>query len=621
MITADIRADSPGRITLDTEFRDRERVKEIPGARWDAGARTWHAPLAWTTCLALRGVFGADLNIGDNLRAWAGEYRANTVDPVASLRADPLGQNGGAALVRSTVADASWLRPDQKIGVEFLLTADGAVLGDDMGTGKTRMTLSAIATSGATPALVVCPNGVQGGWAREVERAGLPLTVGIARGSAKARREVIEAAGNGDLDVVVIGWEALRRHTRLASYGSVRLAGCVVCEVGSTRKQASCERCPRELNAVEWKTVVADEAHRMKDPKAKQTRAVWAVGHQPSVRWRYALTGTPIADAVDDLWSPLFFVAPHEYPSKTRYIDRYAAKTWNVFGGLVVAGIRSDTRDEFFAGFDAHFLRRPRELVLPEIGEPVRVEREAAMSPAQAKIYRDVADEMLARLDSGDTLLATSPLTQLMRLNQAAAATLTGTDCECTGGQGAETADPGCTRCHGRGRRFRLTEPSSKLDELDDILSELGGQQVVVFAVSRQLIELAAARLEKAGITHIVVSGAVTGAVREAEVAEFAAGRRQVALVVIDAGGEGLDGLQSASTAVFLQRHYSRLKNHQAEGRLLRSGQSGQVVIMDIRSTGTVEDAKELLLAEKEDRFEEVVRDADVLRAALSRRP
>lgn len=662
-----VRAERSGtRIVVESAFRDKEYLKALPGARWDNTAQLWHVPLSWASCKALRGTFGDRLEIGPDLVAWAQETVALHVQPMMALR--------GA----DDWAGDEDLRHYQRVGTAFL-TADvvsrgasltlekvlehdlgGKLLGDDMGTGKTVMGARALRnvhqTLGAEavfPAVIVCPAIVKGapgrekGWYGELAKWFPEARVGVVRGTAAQRRKVIEQVAAGELDVIVINWENLRNHSRLAPYGSVRLNSCQVCDANSQRKQASCERCPRELNEIQWRTVIADEIHRAKDPKAKQTRALWALTHQPSVAWRWGLSGTITGDAMDQAWAPMHAVAPREYPSKTKYIDRYALQSWNAFGGMEVVGIRAETRDEFFSFFDPRFLRRPWQYALRDLKEPVYDTRFVEMCPKQRKLYNELADEMIGRLDDGDVVIATNPLTLTARLNQAAAAFLDKQECASCAGTGtnprahqaqahpdeqytawycvcsALLEDPVhkvvCGGCNGQGFLYVPTEPSCKIDALEELLDELGEkEQVVVFAVSRKLIELTSARLTAKKIDNVIISGALSERQKMDSIDAFRAGTARVCLIVIAAGGEGLDGLQVASTAVFLQRDYSLLKNEQAERRLHRSGQENQVRIIDIRTEGTIEDDKELILAEKAGRVEELLRDKDTLRRLLS---
>jgi hypothetical protein len=92
------------------------------------------------------------------------------------------------------------------------------------------------------------------------------------------RRKAFKALAEGEANTLLIGYEALKSHTRLAPYGSIRLKKCDACgglpgEVTETR----CETHLKEANEIPWVAVVLDEAHRTKDPKALQTRAVWWV--------------------------------------------------------------------------------------------------------------------------------------------------------------------------------------------------------------------------------------------------------------------------------------------------------------------------------------------------------
>lgn len=668
MITAE-RFD--GRIVLASEFRDKEYVKLIPGSSWadqdhvsplNGSQGFWHLPLSWAAINQLHGVFGVtgNLQVGPELAAWWTNEVQVRVDPVLRLR--------------GSIDAPGWgpdgLRPDQRVGVAFMLVGVNGVLGDDTGTGKTVMGSVAIDTAlnvlegklelpGQPPAtpgvhhpvLVVSPNRVKRHWRDRFNDWAPSRRVGIATGSSAQRRETILAAGAGELDVVVINWENLRNHSRLAPYGSVSLRHCEVCDPTSIKKHASCERCARDLNEVDWAIVLADEVHRAKDPKSKWTRALWQIAHgSPSLAYSWGATGTLIADACDDFWPVGHFIAPQEYPTKSKYVDRYALQTWNAFGGMDVIGIRPETRDEFFAFFDARFLRRPAAYSLAHVKEPQRVTRYVELTPKQKKLYKELADELIGRLDDGDTVLATNPLTQTARLNQVAASYLDKRPCDRCGGTGekpgSHQAQPHpepqyaqaycycgqpfdtpvhktkCNVCGGHGHVFWPIKPSSKIDDLLEILGDLpANEQVVVFAVSRKLLELTSEVLTEKKIANSIIKGGVSEEMTEVIIREFRAGLQRVCLVVIDAAAEGTDGLQCARIGVFMQRHYSRLKNVQAEGRLKRDGQEGQVVFMEQRAEGTIEDDKDVILSEKSDRFEELVRDHDTLRRLLSIRP
>ena len=140
--------------------------------------------------------------------------------------------------------------------MQFLLTAGDALLADEMGTGKTVQAAVALRTmhdQGVTnpfPALVICPNSVKAVWRRELEKWIPGVRVTVLGGGMQVRKKAL----TGDFDVAVINWEAAWRDSRLAPYGNVRLTE-------ADRKEGL-------LNKFPWGVVIADEAHRMKNPKA-----------------------------------------------------------------------------------------------------------------------------------------------------------------------------------------------------------------------------------------------------------------------------------------------------------------------------------------------------------------
>lgn len=595
-VTADIVGD---RVYVWTEFRDKERVKLVPGITWDPDDKVWTAPISWATCQVLRGVFGHDLVIGETLTRWARREREMRIDPAMELRAMtdyPEGRKG--------------LYPFQRAGVRFLTIAGDALLADEMGTGKTVQVAVALDELGpdALPALVICPNAVKRNWAREITRWHSVATPYILDGTASARRKKIIAATDDPNAVIIVNIEAVRMFSRLAPYPSVSLRRCSECApkgVNATvEKFTQCEVHEKELNRVPFKTVIFDEAHRIKEPKSKQTRAAWALMHGKTVQRRWALTGTPIANHPGDLWAIMHGVSPSDFPSKTKFLDRFAQLSWNSFGGLDIVGLNVTTRDEFFRILDPRFRRMPKELVLTQLPPKIRTQRYVQMSLKQRKAYEELAAGMLTRLEDGSLLVTTNNLTTHMRLLQLSSSY-------------AEIIkdDPDDVTTW----KVILKDPSPKIDELLAIIDELGGdKQLVVAAESRQLIELTARRLEKEKITYGMITGAVTEAERDYVLQEFQAGRRRVMLFTVKAGGTGLT-MTAADTIVFLQRSWSMIDNKQAEDRVHRIGSEHHrvITIIDIVAEDTVEETHQIpRLIEKLDRLEEIVRDRATLEAA-----
>ena len=582
-------ADTHGdRIRVDTVWNEKELVKRISGARWDAVDKHWTVPLTWTACLQLRGVFGESLSIGDRLTEWAW--------PVAWEMAE---RRKMRDLTRPPMWMHNDLYPFQNAGVEFLVRTGETLLGDEMGTGKTVQALTALDSDDAYPVLVVCPNSVKRSWAEHVPRwteIGSPY---VLEGSAAQRVKTLKQAADDPNAVVIVNYESLRSLSRLAPYGSVRLRRCRECDPRhgeETLKPSQCQVHPKDLNRIPFRTVIVDEAHKIKSPSSQQTRAVWAVAHQDSVRNRWALTGTPLANHPGDLWSILHAISPADFPTKSHFVDRYCLQSWNAFGGLDIVGINPATRDEFFALLDPRFRRMSKEMVLHQLPPKIRSTRWVEMTPKQARSYRDL-EVGLATMTSNGVLVAPNSLVARLRQMQLSSSSV---EMMQTGPDPHELGD----------WEVHMVEPSPKLDALEDVLDELEGKQVAVCSYNRDLLTMAARRLDKRGESYGVIMGGVTEYERDLALRQFQEGKSRVLLFTISAGGVGLT-MTAADTLVFLQRSWSMIDNKQAEDRVHRIGSEihESIHIIDIVTKDSVEEDQIASLMNKFMRLQEITRD------------
>jgi SNF2 family DNA or RNA helicase len=495
------------------------------------------------------------------------------------------------------------LFPHQRAGVKFLSTAKRALLADEPGLGKTAQAIRAlkkIQDDGGEPfpALVICPNTLKKNWKREFGKWWPGVKVQVITGTATQRRKQFDE----EADVYVINWESLRSHSRLAPYGSVALARCISCKGMDDRvTENRCEVHERELNRIDFKAVIADEIHRSKDPKSKQTRAMWAATGDAD--YRFALTGTPIARDVLDMWPILHWLSPEEWPSKTRWIDRMVDTMLNAFGGMMVLGVKPHMEAEFHASINPRMRRMLKARVLPWLPDMVFERRDIEMSTKQAKAYKDMRDNMIAELESGEAVIASSVLTQTTRLTQFASAFAEMVTDEATGEI-----------------RPILSEPSCKVDAvMDDIKSgDFGDDSVAVCAVSRQLINLLSASLAKEGIEHGLITGAQSEEERQKAVDDFQSGKIKWILFTAQAGGVGIT-LTAARRLIMLQRPWSLVDHKQALDRIHRIGSEihDSVIVMDYVTEGTIEERVIQVLEGKGENFEQIVKDKDKLLALL----
>jgi SNF2 family DNA or RNA helicase len=591
---------SSDRITVVTQWTEKELIKQVPGSRWDSGRKLWTVPLAWASCVTLRGVFGQQLHIGPDLTAWAWQHRDEFVLPALELR-QALTAEFGVLRV-----DDERLYDFQRAGVRFLTHSPHVLLADEMGTGKTVQTLTALRQHGAEalPALVICPNSVKRHWAREAKTWLPEATTYVVGNTAAKRRNAIKEAREDPSALVIINIEAVALVSRVAPYGSIKLKRCRECDPDfgdESVKPSRCEVHHKDLNGFGFRSVIIDEAHRIKNPQATQTRATWSVCHDPSIRRRIALTGTPIAQHPGDLWSIMHAIDPPEFPVRGKYIDRYCLTSWNLYGGIDIVGVHPGQRDELFSFLDPHFRRVTKAEVLPQLPKKIRTTRWVELTPGQRRMYRELEARLQTRTESGQLLLVSKDLHKALRLMQLASAT-----CEIEG----PPDDPAQWN-------VRLRAPSPKIDELEVVLEELGDGQCVVAAESIQLIKLAAERLTKLRIPHRLITGEQSEYDRDRGLEMLREGSIRVLLFTVKAGGTGLN-MSCVDTLVNLQRSWSMIDVVQTEDRIHRIGSERhvQVRIIDIVAEDTVEEDQIERIAERFARLDEITRDRERILAA-----
>jgi len=559
-------------IITGTSYRDKDACHTIPGSRYADGR--WHCPVSWAAVKVIRTLW-PDVRILSSLKDWIWtEYKCR-IEPTLAVRAAALDP------MQEMPIGIKGLYPYQTTGAHFLNLCHSGTLADDMGTGKCVQTIAMLEEYSMYPALIVCPNTAKGTWKSEYTKWAPSTSVQVIGGTATQRRKQIST----DADVYVINYESLRTHTRLAGYGSIHLK--------DEEKEL------KELNGMVWEAVIADEAHRIVDPHAKQTRALWGVSAADDCGGRpacIALTGTPLVNSPDDLWAILHFEAPEEWPSKTKFLDRYCTLTYNQWGGMSVTGLNPHNAAEFYSLLEPRFLRRTKAMVNPWLPPKVYERMDVEMLPKQRKAYEDFRMDSLAALDGGVSV-AFDPLTILTRLIQLASSTL-------------EVNEIG---------EVRLCAPSSKVDALIELLSDMEhNEPLVVFAQSRQLLNLAHERLEKEGISHGMVWGNQSQFERQKAIDDFQAGQIRCILCTLGAGSEAIT-LTAASTICFMQRSWSMVTNRQSEDRVHRIGQSAEsVTIIDLVAPGTVDDQILEAIQSKGDMLEEVVRDREAVRRMLN---
>lgn len=328
-----------------------------------------------------------------------------------------------------------------------------------------------------------------------------------------------------------------------------------------------------QLTQIKWLHKIMDECHRAKNRKAQQTAALKKI----KAYFKTALSGTPVVNAPHELWSILNELYPDIFRSYWSFYKRYV--NYEILypqGYHQVTGPKNV--EELHTKLEPFYVRRLKVDVLKDLPEKYYTDYWVELTPSQRRAYDQMKKELIAWVGENQDkpLVAPVVIAQLIRLQQFAVAS-------------ADIDQEG---------KVHLADPSSKIDLLIQILEDNPDEQLVVFSQFKQLIRLVEARLQKAGISHVLLTGDTRQLDRGDVVQRFQDGGARVFAGTIQAGGIGIT-LHAASTVVFLDRSWSPATNLQAEDRLHRIGQRNAVQVIDIMATNTVDLGRRARLEQK----------------------
>ena len=454
----------------------------------------------------------------------------------------------GLAQVEPGEALNATLRPYQQVGVRWLyLLAKlglGACLADDMGLGKTIQVLSLLlilksqANGESQPSLLVAPASLLANWAAETERFAPGLKTLVAHPSALAAEEfrTLSPEHLSGVDLVI------------TSYGSLLRAPWI----GET----------------DWGVAVVDEAQAIKNPGAKQTRAVKGL----RARARFALTGTPVENRLADLWSIFDFVnpgllgGPKEF---TNFVKGLANRPHNPYGPL-----RELVRP--------YILRRLKtdKTVIADLPDKTEVKAFCQLSRKQAALYEQSVRELARQLDEVEGIQRKGlVLSFLMRFKQIC-------------NHPSQWLGDGGWDEEGSGKWARLREIAEVIAAKQE--------KMLVFTQFRETIAPLAGFLESIfGRPGLVLHGATEVKRRKEIVRQFQEDEGIGFFILsLKAGGAGLN-LTAASHVVHFDRWWNPAVENQATDRAFRIGQTKNVLVHKFVCRGTVEDKIDQLIESK----------------------
>ncbi len=406
------------------------------------------------------------------------------------------------------------LRAYQRVGVNWLTFLHehglGALLADDMGLGKT---LQALCVAGGR-VLVVCPTSVLTSWQQQSALFRPALKVSVYHGG---RRALIEEA-----EITITSYALLRLDIEL-------------------------------LADVEWDLIILDEAQTIRNPQSQVAQAAYRLRG----RRKISLSGTPVENSLDDLWSQFRFLNPGLLGDYREFQDRFVQP--------ILSG-RLDRTIELRRRVMPFVMRRLKKEVAQELPPKTEVVLQCELSDQERLVYEALLgaarQDLLDKLDAGVSMI--SALEVLLRLRQAC--------------------------CHIGLLPGHEALTSSKIallmESLENSISH--GHRALVFSQWTSLLDRIEPHLAQHGISFCRIDGTTEGRGDIVDLFQSDAGP-SVMLLSLKAGGLGLT-LTAADHVYIVDPWWNPAAEDQAGDRAYRIGQQNPVIVHRLVAKNTIEE-------------------------------
>ncbi|MFC4598498.1 SNF2 helicase associated domain-containing protein [Cohnella hongkongensis] len=432
------------------------------------------------------------------------------------------------------------LRDYQKFGYQWLRTLAhyrfGGILADDMGLGKTLQSIAYLVSalseirSHGQPAIIVCPASLSYNWLNELRRFAPEVRAVVADGDKSERGRILSELSQ--VDVLITSYPLLRRDAE--AYAQPY-----------------------------FHTLILDEAQAVKNYATQTAHSVKAL----QARHRFALTGTPIENALEELWSICDVVFPELFQDRRTFSEL--------------------SREAVARRIRPFLLRRLKTDVLSELPEKIESVQSSVLLPEQKKLYLSylakLRKETLKHLDEeGFGRSRIRILAGLTRLRQLC----------CHPGLFVEGYEGG----------------SAKFDQLMELIEECrgAGKRMLVFSQFTEMLSLISRELGYRGVSFFYLDGATPPAERVDLCSRFNDGERELFLISLKAGGTGLN-LTGADTVILYDLWWNPAVEQQAADRAHRMGQKNVVQVIRLLAQDTVEEKMYALQQRKKHLVDEVI--------------
>ncbi|WMT38868.1 DEAD/DEAH box helicase [Paenibacillus sp. D2_2] len=432
------------------------------------------------------------------------------------------------------------LRDYQVYGYQWLKTLAmyhfGGILADDMGLGKTLQSITFLVSvlpeirEHKLPAIIVAPASLVYNWRNELRKFAPEIRSLIVDGSKSERvRQLQEQDG---FDIIITSYPLLRR------------------DIEQYTEQA-------------YHTLILDEAQNFKNHTTQTAHAVKAL----QAKYKFALTGTPIENSLEELWSIFDAVFPALFRDRQTFNDL--------------------SRENIANRIKPFLLRRLKTDVLSELPEKIESVQTSELLSDQKNLYAaylaQLQQETLKHLNEDsfqqNKIRILAGLTRLRQL---------------------------C--CHPSLFIEDYKGRSAKFDQLFDIIDEClsSGKRMLIFSQFTQMLNLIGRELGYSGIPYFYLDGTTPSSERIDLCDRFNEGEHDIFLISLKAGGTGLN-LTGADTVILYDLWWNPAVEQQAADRAHRIGQTKVVQIIRLLTEGTVEEKMYELQQKKKDLIDEII--------------
>jgi SNF2 family DNA or RNA helicase len=418
----------------------------------------------------------------------------------------------------------------------------GGILADDMGLGKTLQSIAYLASElGEHPHLIVAPSSVVYNWKNEFEKFAPSLTVAIMTGTPQERQEKINTLKN--VNVWITSYATLRQDIEL-------------------------------YNECSFQTLILDEAQYIKNYATKTSKAI----RQIKAKRRFALSGTPIENSIDELWAIFQVVLPGLMPNQK--------------------GFKQLSHEKIASITKPFILRRLKKDVLKELPEKIETVSVSELTTHQKELYvgylRQVQQEAAQSIqESGFQSNRMKILAGLTRLRQIC--------------------------CHPSLFIENYEGKSGKLELLMETITTAlaNGKRMLIFSQFTSMHEIIMQKLKEDGKDYFYLSGNTPSKERVEMSERFNQGEKSIFLISLKAGGTGLN-LTGADTVILYDLWWNPAVEDQATGRAHRFGQKNVVQVIRLITEGTIEEKIYELQQKKRELIDKVIQPGETMLSSLS---